>query len=166
MNSRTLRGSRAPIQTVVLALLAASILPADTTFTFQDGVNGYAGAKDISINTQYSQYNGGNGVLWRGDPELGCYTTTGAGSYSVRYLLKFGGLSIPAGSRVVSATLAISLDSWNDSSGNITGFYLKNTWDAASSRLGWLHRDATSDWAGPGASSAGIDTVAGTTFRV
>ena len=62
------------------------------------GFNGYAGAKDVSINTQYSESNGGNGILWRGDPELGCYTTTGTGAYSVRYLLKFGGLSIPAGS--------------------------------------------------------------------
>ena len=166
MNSRTLRGFRAPIQPVVLVLLAGSTLFADTTFTFQNGVNGYSGAKDVSINTQYSQYNGGNGVLWTGDPELGCYTTTGAGSYSVRYLLKFGGLSIPAGSRVVSATLAISLDSWNPGSGNITGFYLKNAWDPASSRIGWLHRDATTDWAGPGASSAGVDTVAGKSFQV
>jgi hypothetical protein len=166
MNSRTLRGFRAPIQPVVLVLLAGSTLFADTTFTFQDGVNGYAGAKDVSINTQYSQYNGGNGILWSGDPELGCYTTTGAGSYSVRYLLKFGGLSIPAGSHVASATLAISIDSWNPGSGNITGFYLKNSWDPTSSRIGWLHRDATTDWAGPGASSAGVDTVAGTSFRV
>ncbi len=136
------------------------------SFTFQNGVNGYSGAKDISINTQYSQYNGGNGTQWRGDPELGCYTTTGDGSYSARYLLKFGSLPVAAGSQVVSATLAISLDSWNQSPGNITGFYLKNAWDPTSSRLGWLHRDATNDWAGPGASSAGVDTVAGKSFQV
>ena len=90
---------------IVLALLAVSTLYADTTLTFQNGVNGYSGAKDFSINTQYSQYNGGNGVPWKGDPELGCYTTTGDGSYTVRYLVKFGSLPIPAGSTVVSATL-------------------------------------------------------------
>ena len=151
---------------VAFALFAASALYADTTIALQNGVNGYTGAKDFSINTQYAQYNGGNGVPWKGDPELGCYTTTGDGSYTVRYLLKFGNLPIPAGSTVVSATLAISLDSWESSGGNITGFYLKNSWDAASSRLGWLHRDGTHDWAGPGASSAGVDTIAGKSFQV
>ena len=166
MNTRTVRGFRVPIQRAVFALLAASTLHADTTVTFQNGANGYSGAKDVSINTQYSQYNGGNGVLWRGDPELGCYTTTGSDAYSVRYLLKFGGLTVPAGSTVVSATLSISLDSWNPGSGNITGFYLNNTWDAASSKIGWLHRDDTHDWAGAGASSAGADTVAGKSFQV
>src|SRR6185369_12242994 len=166
MNTRTLHNCKVPIQRAVLALFAASLLHADTTVTFQNGVNGYTGAKDFSINTQYSQYNGGNGVAWSGDPELGCYTTTGSGSYSVRYLLKFGGLTIPAGSAVTSATLTISLDSWNAGSGNITGFYLNNAWNPASTKLGWLHRDDTHDWAGAGASSAGTDTVAGKSFRV
>ena len=128
-------------------MLLTSPLMADTTVTFQNGANGYTGAKDLSINTQYSQYNGGNGVLWRGDPELGCYTTTGTGSYAVRYLLKFGGLTIPAGSTVVSATLTIALDSWNNGSGNITGFYLKNAWNPASNDIGWLHRDDAMNWA-------------------
>src|SRR5262245_4579843 len=119
MNTRTLGSLRVPMLRVVLALLAASLSQADTALTFQNGVNGYGDAKDVSINTQYLEYNGGNGVLWRGDPELGCYTTTGTGSYTVRYLLKFGGISIPAGSTVVSATLAITLDYWDSGSGNI-----------------------------------------------
>src|SRR5262249_35374155 len=157
----TLRNRRALLQQTALVLLAASALHADTAFTFQNGANGYSGATDISINTQYAQYNGGNGIQWRGDPELGCYTTTGDGAYSVRYLLKFGNISIPAGSTVVSATLTMGVDSWESSSGNISGYYLLNTWDANSNRLGWLHRDATHDWAGPGASVAGVDTVSG-----
>ena len=164
MNTRTLRGFKFPVERIALALLAACVLHADTSFTFQNGVSGYAGAKDLSINTQYSQYNGGNGVIWRGDPELGCYTTTGTGSYAVRYLLKFGALTIPAGSRVVSATLSISLDSWT-AGGNITGFYLKNSWNADSNNIGWVHRDDTNNWDGPGASSAGVDTVAGKSFQ-
>jgi hypothetical protein len=147
-------------------LMAASTLRADTALTFQNGANGYTGAKDISINTQYSQYNGGNGTQWRGDPELGCYTTTGTGAYSVRYLLKFGTLTIPAGAHVVSATLAMSLDSWNSGSGNITGLYVTNAWNADSSRLGWLHRDDSNDWAAAGVSGAGVDTASGKSFRV
>src|SRR5215475_10281788 len=120
---------------VVLTLLAASVIHAQTTVTFQNGVNGYSGAKDFSINTQYSQYNGGNGIQWTGDSELGCYTTTGSGAYSVRYILKFGGLTVPAGSQIVSATLSIGLDSWNSGPGNISGLYLKNSWNPASSKL-------------------------------
>ncbi|MBZ5673344.1 MAG: Ig-like domain-containing protein [Acidobacteriia bacterium] len=155
-----------PIIQAIVALLAASALGANTTLTFRNGVSGYTGGADVSINTQYSQYNGGNGIQWTGDPELGCYTTTGSGAYSVRYLLKFGSLSIPAGSQVVSAALTISIDNWDSRSSNITGFYLKNSWDPASNKLGWLHRSSTGDWAGPGASSAGVDTIAGKTFQV
>ncbi len=166
MNTRSVCDFRLMVPQILVALLFAPQLSADTAFSFQNGVNSYSGAKDISINTQYSQYNGGNGTQWRGDPELGCYTTTGADSYTVRYLLKFGGLSIPPGSQVVSATLTIALDSWESGPGNITGFYLKNAWDASFSQLGWLHRNATSDWAGTGASSSGVDTVAGKSFQV
>jgi len=166
MIARTVRGFRVSIQSVVVALFAVLTLQANTTVTFQNGVNGYSGANDISINTEYSQYNGGNGTQWRGNPELGCYTTTGAGTYTARYLLKFQALSVPAGSKVISATLAISLDSWIQGSGNITGFYLKDAWDPTFAQLGWLHRNATLNWASPGASSAGVDTVGGKSFRV
>ena len=82
MNTRTLCGLRVPILRVMLALLAASMLNAATTVTFQDGVNGYTGAKDISINTQYSQYNGGNGTRngaatrsWAATPQPGLIPT-------------------------------------------------------------------------------------------
>jgi len=46
----------------ILALLIASTLHADTTLTFRNGSNGYTGSTDVSINTQYAQYNGGNGI--------------------------------------------------------------------------------------------------------
>src|SRR6185295_18666562 len=38
--------------------------------------------------------------------------------------------------------------------------------DGSSTRLGWLHRDASNDWAAGGASSAGVDTVAGKSFQL
>ena len=155
-----------PIRGVWLALLAASTLCADTSYTFQNGAGGYVSASDFSINTQYAQYNGGNGVRWTGDAELACYSTTGADAYAVRYLLKFGGLAVPAGSNVVSATLTLTFDSWESGPGDITGFYLKNGWNAASKNMGWVHRDNSSDWAAGGASAAGTDTVAGKSFQV
>src|SRR4051812_43052365 len=97
---------------LVCAAMAASALHADTTFTYQNGVNGYSGGKDFSINTQYAQYNGGNGIAWTGESELAAYTVSGSGGYTVRYLLRFGGLTIPAGSHVVSASLTIPPDAW------------------------------------------------------
>jgi len=149
-----------------LTLLAILPLHSQTVLTFQNGASGYSGASDVSINTQYAQYNGGNGIIWRGVPQLGCYTTTGSGAYTVRYLLKFGNLTVPAGQQVTSASLTLTLESWNSGAGSITGYYLRNAWDPASSALGWVHRNATQDWAAPGASSAGTDTVAGKSFAV
>ena len=166
MKQRVFRGMITSTTRIVAALLAAGAIHADTTFTFQNGANGYSGAKDFSINTQYADSNGGNGVRWTGDSELGCYNVTGTGPYMARYLLVFGGLTIPAGSQVVSATLTLAPDYWGNGPGNITGFYLRNSWNAASSRMGWLHRDNSLDWAGPGASVAGVDTVSGKSFQV
>jgi hypothetical protein len=157
---------RAQVMRGILTLVAASTLHAATTFTFRNGAGGYTGSADVSINTQYAQYNGGNGVIWKNASPLGCYTTTGSGSYAVRYLLKFGNLSIPAGSQVTSASVAITFESWNAGPGSMTGFYLKNAWDPAFSQIGWKRRDASSNWASPGASSSGVDTVAGKSFQV
>jgi hypothetical protein len=161
MNQRVIRGIATSMPRVVTALLAAATLHADTTFTFQNGANAYSGAKDFTINTQYADSNGGNGVRWTGDSELGCYNISGTSGYLARYLLKFGSLNIPAGSHVVSATLTLTPDYWNNGPGNITGFYLNNAWNPASTKMGWLHRDTSLDWAGPGASAAGVDTVTG-----
>jgi len=151
---------------IMILLLSALTVRGGSTFTFQNGANGYSGTQDISINTQYAQYNGGNGTQWRGNPELGCFMLTGDGAYTAEYLLKFTGLTVPAGSTIVSASLAISLDSWNNGPGNITGFYVQNSWDGTFSNLGWLHRDATHDWAVAGASGSGTDLVAGKSFQV
>ena len=46
----------------ILALLIVSTLHADTTLGFRNGANGDPGSADVSINTQYAQYNGGNGI--------------------------------------------------------------------------------------------------------
>jgi hypothetical protein len=98
MKSGTPGYNRAPMLGAALALFAAPSLQADTTLTFQNGAGGYSGAKDASINTQYPDSNGGNGIRWSGDPELGCYNVSGSGRYSVKNILKFGGLTVPAGS--------------------------------------------------------------------
>ena len=107
MKRRAFEQLKAPILQAMATLVAASALHASTTYTFRNGVNGYAGSADFSINTQYAESNGGNGVQWKGGSELGCYATTGPGAYTAKYLLKFANLAIPAGSQVVSAQLAL-----------------------------------------------------------
>jgi hypothetical protein len=166
MNIRVWGSRRIGLLQGALALVAGLPLPAQTVHTFQNGAGGYSSARDVSINTQYSQYNGGNGVSWKGVPQLGCYTTTGSGAYAVRYLLKFSDLSVLAGQQVTAASLSLTLESWNAGVGNITGLYLRNSWDPAFNNLGWVRRDATQNWAAPGASAAGVDTVAGKSFQV
>jgi hypothetical protein len=165
MQTRPLGRCAALFRFGALTMMAVCAMSAATTYTFRNGANGYTGAADASINTQYAQYNGGNGIPWKNDAQLAAYTTTGSDSYAVRYLLKFGNLSIPAGSQVVSATLSLSFEWWGSGAGNLTGFYVKNAWDPASNNLGWLHRSSTADWAGPGASLSGADTVAGKQFQ-
>src|SRR5215471_1964761 len=113
MKRRLFENFRAPLLPGIVALTAFSALGANTTYTFRNGTNSYTGSSDFAINTQYSQYNGGNGIQWKGGSELGCYNVTDANPYSVRYLLKFASLGIPAGSQVVSAQLAIWVDYWD-----------------------------------------------------
>ena len=72
MNIHNLRGKYGPAPRVLMMMLAACALHADTTVTVQNGVNGYSGTTDFSVNTQYAQYNGGNGVRWTG-AQMGCY---------------------------------------------------------------------------------------------
>ncbi|HKA01760.1 MAG TPA: Ig-like domain-containing protein [Candidatus Solibacter sp.] len=150
---------------MALTLLGISAVHAATTYTFKNGSNSYSSSADFSINTQYAESNGGNGVRWTGGSQLGLYNVAGSGGYQVRYLLKFGNLTVPAGSQVVSATLTMTVEAWFNGGGNITGYYLKNSWNPASNRMGWIHRNATNDWAAPGASAAGVDTVAGKSFQ-
>lgn len=151
---------------VLVALASAATgAAAATTYTYRNGVNGYTGSVDVAINNQYAQYNGGNGITNVSSSQMSAYNTTGTDAYSVRYLLRFGNLSIPAGSQVISASLSLTADAFI-SGGSMTGYYLKNAWSPASSALGWLQRDSGLDWGGAGASAAGIDTVPGKSFAL
>ena len=59
--------------------------------SFQNGVNGYSGTRDVSISTQY----GGNGVTTT-DGELMSWKISGTSGYEERALIRFDALSLPA----------------------------------------------------------------------
>ncbi len=125
---------------------------------FRNGINGYAGTKDLTIETLYANeaWNGGHGYTNPGD-EMPCYTTFGADSYTCHPLIRFDRLGLPQGSRVVSSYLQLSVDSW-DTGFTVRGRYLRAPWIADPARLTWLRRDIGLNWTVPGATGDGTDT--------
>ena len=157
MNPRTLNLLRI-LLSLALELMVATALQADTPLKLQNGVNGCTGAPDFSVSTQYVPYNGGDGTRSTGIAQPGCFVTSGTAEGEMPYLLKFIGLNIPVGYRVISASLKIYPEWWSSVTRSTTGFYLKNSLDAASTQPGWLHRDGTNDRSA-GTSSANAYSV-------
>jgi glucose/arabinose dehydrogenase len=155
--------------TATLTIVSDDVTGQPVTATFQQGVNGYAGTTDASISTQYAPYTSGNGTTDFTATQLGVYQTTGAGSYTMEGLVRFGNLGIPAGAAVTGATLTLTVDTWT-ANPTVRGFYLAAPWSGtpgpSSSQLGWLHRGTGSDWAVPGAGGQGTDVVAGNSFVI
>jgi len=116
----------------------------DATVSFVNGVNGYAGTRDVSISTQYSP----NGVTTT-TGELMAWKISGASGYEERSLVRFDGLALPTGARVTSASLALTFDNWSTGFA-VTGGYVASAWNPASSALGWVNRDDGAVWATPG----------------
>ena len=139
------------------------------TVTLQQGVSGYTGTTDVSISTQYAQYNEGNGLTNFTDAQMGLYQLTGTSGYSVENLIRFSNLGIPAGSTVTGATLTLRVDTWANNP-TIRGYYVAAPWSATpgpnSTQLGWLHRGTGQDWNTPGARGQGTDVIAGKSFTL
>ncbi len=137
------------------------------TVMLQQGVNGYTGTTDVSISTQYAQYNEGNGLTNFTDSQMGLYQLAGTGGYSVENLIRFSNLGVPGGSTVTGASLTLRVDTWA-SNPVIRGYYIASPWTATpgpnSTQLGWLHRGTGQDWNTPGARGQGTDVIAGKSF--
>ena len=160
----TLGGQSTATLTIVSDDTAGTGTP--TTITYQQGVGGYTGTTDVSISTQYAQYNAGNGTTDLSDTQLGDYQLTGSGAYSVEDLIRFSNLGIAPGAVVSGATLTLSLDQFSDNA-TIRGYYLLAPWNGASgTSLGWVKRGTGQNWASPGALGQGTDVVAGKSFVV
>ena len=152
--------------TAALTIVDNDTAGQSTTASFQQGMNGYTGTTDVTISTQYAQYNQGNGTTSINSTQLGVYQLTGAGSYASESLIRFSNLGIPNNATVSSATITINLENWVGSP-TIRGYYVLGAWNGTSgSQLGWIHRGTGQDWATPGALGQGTDIVAGDSFVV
>lgn len=137
---------------------------APVTVIFRQGRSGYAGARDVTISTQYLDSTGGEGLTYpTGD--LGCFAVAGSGGYEKRTLLRFGDLTLPPGAKVKSAKLTVRAVTW-DSGFSVHGTYAATAWNASASVLGWIHRDVGLTWAVPGAGGVGTDRIAGKGFTL
>ena len=130
---------------------------------FQQGKNGYAGARDVVITTQNSEFTYNNGATqFDADQYLICNFK----EYQMRMLMRFDGLTLPARAKVVSAELDMKWENW-DTGQSLQGSYLNVAWNPKArdlNGLGWIHRDVGADWAMPGAGDDKKDRVPGITL--
>jgi hypothetical protein len=134
---------------------------------YQQGANGYTGSGDRNISSLYANqsWNGGIGVTDVAGSQL--LELKNDSDYESRALLRFTGISIPAGTQVVSATLTITLVSWLSVSPSITGYYMLEPWNGTStSALNWKYYTTTNLWNKSGAYGIGTDVAAGKTFVI
>lgn len=148
------------------AALADSCWSAPQSAAYRSGSDGYAGTRDVSINNQNSQWNGGNGTTSI-DGTTVRIGFDGGNTFESRGLLRFEGLSLPAGAQLVSATLTATFNNWNPGI-QIQGHYLNAPWDpSAATEVTWKRRDGDAQiWTAPGASGEGSDRIAGQAFAL
>lgn len=151
------------------------------TRTYQQGVGGYTGTRSVGISTygglgSVGQYNANGMTFADGENDWCTGIDIPSGTYSEVWLLRFEGLGVPAGTRVVSATLSIHGYGGDGTPGLFfSGGYLAKPWygdtpvtcaGCSSSPVGWRWADGSANpWAALGAAGA-TDTLAGKTLRL
>ncbi|WP_127579489.1 Ig-like domain-containing protein [Paenibacillus koleovorans] len=125
------------------------------TATFQQGADSYTGAIDFHITS------GSSGAPNKTANVMYAYNTTTPSYHNS--LLKFGSLSIPAGTVVQSATL--TLNRHGGSYGVIEGRYLQTAWNDVTGTINWTQRTASDNWGTPGGTGSGTDTISGKVFE-
>lgn len=129
----------------------------------REGVNGYAGTQDGTISTQRLDMSKGNGLTFFDDPEV---LVTKLANYEKRALIRFDGLTLPAGATLESAELELWFENFNGDQ-KVKGVYMLAEWNPGAkghTGLGWLHRDIGIKWSEPGTGAA--DWVPGKSFEL
>jgi hypothetical protein len=106
------------------------------TLTFTQNVDGYTGTQDLSISNLYYSSSSPTGAVYKTNDMLYAYTL----GYTTKALLRFDVSRIPATASVVSATLAVTAQSWTNSQSLIGNFLA----------IGWTNTGAGSSWSVPG----------------
>lgn len=162
--------------TFLIALLVISGgLHAQTTISFQQGVNGYTGCKSVNIS-DLNLVPGNNGTTFADGNNDWCigklHGRPGFG-YDISPLLRFENLNIPVNAVVTAATLTITHVMWEVPSSRVKGRYLNVDWfgnvidsigGIGNAPVGWERRMPNTPWGSPGATGEGTDLIAGKYF--
>ncbi|HTA90519.1 MAG TPA: DNRLRE domain-containing protein, partial [Polyangiaceae bacterium] len=119
------------------------------TLTLTQGVGGYSGVTDGSISNLYYSASDPNGTSFTTNDELYAYTI----DYTTKALLKFDLSQIPAAATVLSASLALTIESWTSPQALI-GNFLATPWNESGANFGWTDTGSGAAWSSPGIGSA------------
>jgi hypothetical protein len=136
---------------------------APVSLAFQNGLGGYAGARDLSLSSQRLAKDNPRGATDKADAELCSYTWMHDGGYVTKTILWFDLSRLPRTTRVLSASLELAYDTWSDRA-TVVGHYLASPWDYDSGALGWTQRNDKDKWSQPGIGTS--DLIAGKSFTV
>jgi hypothetical protein len=135
-----------------LMMLGADPAPAPAPYivvSYQNGVGGYSGARDLHISSQGLDANETRGNTDKRDPELCTYTLAGEDGYTEKAILWFDLTKLPKTAKIGSARLDLVFDTWADDATLVLG-YLSTPWDYKFEQLGWTHRAEGKKWSKPG----------------
>jgi hypothetical protein len=135
--------------------------------TYQQGVGGYAGTVDVSLDNNIFGWNNNNGNSNVTNGNRLCWSD--AVGPSKVYLLKFTSLGLSE-VQVTSATLDLTLINWSGAP-VLTGTYLSRAWNPAGVNsptygFGWSNCAIGQAWGDLGASGSGSDYLAGLSFSI
>ena len=134
----------------LVASLSASALGQVTTLTFQDGLNGYAGTRDVSVRGAAPDLNIGTDIEMSVDLSDGGFPTQGLLQF--RDLIGAGSNQILAGSTIQKAEIQV----WITSVGDILNVHrMLQSWD-----------ESTATWnsLGNGIQANGVEAATASTF--
>lgn len=134
------------------------------TKTYQQGSDGYESTRAADISTlniaDYNLYQGStftDGSNW-------CIGDIPSYGYSISPLVRFEDLDLPAGAKVVAASLTLTFVDTYEEGQSVVGHYLKEPWATEAgyggTGVGWTYRQTGVAWAEPGARGVGTDVFA------
>lgn len=145
------------ISIMMICIWASTIVAAESSKVFQQGLDGYAGTEDAIITNLFVQDTNGNGVTAKEG-----YLRAFHQFYEARSLIRFKNISLPIGASLVRAELKLVVTDWNGGM-MLAGYYLDKEWDIQSEKLGWKNRKDNTTWSEPGGAS---DVINGKSFII
>jgi hypothetical protein len=147
--------------------LSGFLFTGGNSSTYQQGVGGYGGTVDVSLDNNIAAWNNHNGASNVTNGNRAC--NSDAVGPSKVYLLKFTSLGL-SGVQVTSATLDLTVENWAGAP-VLTGTYLSRGWNPAGANspnygFGWSNCAIGQAWGSLGAAGSGADYLTGLSFSI